>query len=170
MQFKNPEILFALFALLIPIIVHLFHLRKFQKENFTNVAFLKQVTLQTRKSSVIKKWLTLLARLLALAAIILAFAQPYTSVKNSLNSKTENVVYLDNSFSLQAKGNKGELLKRAVQDLISAVPENQNISILTNSQTFKNTSIKAIKNELLQLDYAANQLNYDAVILKGKTL
>ncbi len=45
MQFKNPEILYALFLLLIPIIVHLFQLRKFQKVAFTNVAFLKEATI-----------------------------------------------------------------------------------------------------------------------------
>ena len=55
MQFKNPELLYALFLLLIPIIVHLFQLRKFQKIAFTNVAFLKEATQQTRKSSQIKK-------------------------------------------------------------------------------------------------------------------
>ncbi|MFD2823664.1 BatA domain-containing protein [Lacinutrix iliipiscaria] len=170
MQFKHPELLYALFALLIPIIVHLFQLRKFQKENFTNVAFLKEVTLQTRKSSVIKKWLTLLARLLLFAALILAFAQPYTSKTNRLNTTSETVIYLDNSFSLQAKGSQGELLKRAIQDIITEVPEDETVSILTNQQTFKNTSIKAIKNDLLQLDYASNQLNYNAVLLKSKTL
>ena len=37
MQFKHPELLYALFLLIIPIIVHLFQLRKFQKEAFTNV-------------------------------------------------------------------------------------------------------------------------------------
>lgn len=61
MQFKNPEILYALFLLLIPIIIHLFQFRKFQKEAFTNVAFLKEVSIQTRKSSQLKKWLALLA-------------------------------------------------------------------------------------------------------------
>ncbi|MFD2541605.1 BatA domain-containing protein [Lacinutrix gracilariae] len=170
MQFKHPEILYALFALLIPIIVHLFQLRKFQTEKFTNVAFLKQVNLQTRKSAIIKKGLILLTRLLLLAAAIFAFAQPYTSKTNSLTTKTETVIYLDNSFSLQAKGTQGELFKRAIQDIITEVPEDENISIITNNQSFKNTSIKAIKNELLQLDYAANQLNYDAVLLKSKTL
>jgi hypothetical protein len=169
MQFKHPELLYALFALLIPIIVHLFQLRKFKKEAFTNVAFLKEVTLQTRKSSVIKKWLTLLTRLLLLASLIMAFAQPYTSKKNSLNTKTETVIYLDNSFSLQAKGTQGELLKRAVQDLITNVPEGENISIITNDKIFKNTTIKAIRNDLLQLDYSQNQLGFDAVLLKSKT-
>ena len=76
MQFKHPELLYALLLLLIPIIVHLFQLRRFQKVDFTNVAFLKSVTIQTRKSSQLKKWLTLVTRLLLLAAVILAFAQP----------------------------------------------------------------------------------------------
>jgi len=170
MQFKHPELLYALFLLLIPIIVHLFQLRKFQKEAFTNVAFLKKVTLQTRKSSQLKKWLTLLTRLLLLAGVIIAFAQPYTSLTNDFKAKNETVIYLDNSFSMQAKGAHGELLKRAVQDIISAVPEGEDISLITNSETYKNTSIKAIKNDLLTLGYSSNQLTYDAALLKSKKL
>ncbi|WP_100612315.1 vWA domain-containing protein [Confluentibacter lentus] len=170
MQFKHPELLYALFLLLIPIIVHLFQLRKFQKEAFTNVAFLKEVTLQTRKSSQLKKWLTLLTRLLLLACVILAFAQPFTAKTNAFKTKSETIIYLDNSFSMQAKGDQGDLLKRAVQDIISNVPENNTISLLTNDNTYKNTSIKALKNELLQLDYSAKPLTYDAALLKAKTL
>ena len=168
MQFKNPELLYALFLLLIPIIVHLFQLRKFQKVYFTNVAVLKKVQLQTRKSATIKKWLTLLTRLLLLAAIIIAFAQPYLSKTNAFNTKTETVIYLDNSFSMQAKGEKGDLLKRAVQDLIETIPETETLSLITNTESYKNTTIKAIKNELLQLDYVSNQLPYDAALLKSK--
>ena len=148
MQFKHPELLYALFLLLIPVIIHLFQFRKFQKEAFTNVAFLKEVAIQTRKSSQLKKWLTLLTRLLLLAAIIFAFAQPYTSKSKLLNTKSETVIYLDNSFSMQSKGNQGELLKRAVQDIISNVPEDETISLITNESTFKNTTIKAIKNDI----------------------
>lgn len=169
MQFKNPEILYALFLLLVPIIIHLFQLRKFQKEAFTNVAFLKKSTLQTRKSSQIKKWLVLCTRLLLLAAIIFAFAQPFTSNSNTFNTKKETVIYLDNSFSMQAKGNQGELLKRAVQDIITNVPENEIISLITNDNVFRNTTTKAIKNDLLQLDYTANSITPEAAILKSKT-
>ncbi|RAJ12025.1 vWA domain-containing protein [Olleya aquimaris] len=168
MQFKNPELLYALFLLLIPIIVHLFQLRKFQKEYFTNVAFLKKVQLQTRKSSTIKKWLTLLTRLLLLAAIIIAFAQPYISKSETFNTEKETVIYLDNSFSMQAKGDKGELLKRAIQDLINNIPDTEKLSLITNTESYRNTTIKAIKNELLQLNYSSNQLTYDAALLKAK--
>ncbi|PNQ73142.1 hypothetical protein C1T31_09155 [Hanstruepera neustonica] len=170
MQFKHPEILYALFLLIIPIIVHLFQLRRFQKEAFTNVAFLKQVIIQTRKSSQLKKWLTLITRMLLLACIIIAFAQPFTSNNTTFNTKPETVIYLDNSFSLQAKGEQGELLKRAIQEIIDEVNPDEKLSILTNDAVFKNTTIKTIQNDLLQLDYSANQLPYDAAILKSKNL
>ncbi len=170
MQFKYPELLYALFLLVIPIIVHLFQLRKFKKVPFTNVAFLKNITVQTRKSSQLKKWLTLFTRLALLAAIILAFAQPYFSKNKTLNKATETVIYLDNSFSMQAKGAQGVLLKRAVQDIISNVPEDEKISIVTNSENFRNTTIKAIKNNLLQLPYASNTLTHQTALLKSKSV
>ncbi len=168
MQFKNPEILYALLLLIIPIIVHLFQLRRFEKVAFTNVQFLKNITLQTRKSSQIKKWLTLFTRLLLLASIIIAFAQPYQASKTSFNTKSETVIYLDNSFSMQAKGTNGTLLNTAIQDLIEHVDENETIHIFTNDFNFPNTSIKAIKNDLIELSYSSTQLNYDAVVLKGQ--
>ncbi|MFD2726394.1 vWA domain-containing protein [Hyunsoonleella rubra] len=170
MQFKYPELLYALFLLLIPIIVHLFQLRKFKKVPFTNVAFLKNVNIQTRKSSQLKKWLTLITRLLLFALIILAFAQPYFSKNDTLNKVQETVIYLDNSFSMQAKGANGPLLKRAIQDIISNIPESQNISIVTNSKTYKNTSVNAVKNELLGLEYESKQPSFNAILLKSKNL
>ena len=169
MQFKHPELLYALFLLLIPVIIHLFQLRKFKKEAFTNVDFLKNVVLQTRKSSQLKKWLTLLTRLMLLAAVILAFAQPYTSKNKNFKTTTDTVIYLDNSYSMQSKGDKGELLKRAIQELITHVPNNKEITLFTNTKTFKNTKIAAIKNQLLQLNYSATPTNYNTVLLKAKT-
>lgn len=170
MQFKNPELLYALLLLLIPIIVHLFQLRRFQKVDFTNVAFLKSVTIQTRKSSQLKKWLTLLTRLLLLTAVIIAFAQPYFSKDDSFKLDSETVIYLDNSFSMQAKGNQGELLKRAVQDILESNYNDEKVTIFTNNSTLKNSSSKTIQNDLLQLAYSSNQLDYNAAILKGKAL
>ncbi|MCK7591102.1 BatA domain-containing protein [Subsaxibacter sp. CAU 1640] len=168
MQFKHPEILYALLLLVIPIIVHLFQLRRFQKVEFTNVEFLKKITLQTRKSSQLKKWLTLLTRLLLLACAIIAFAQPYLADSNTFNAKSETVIYLDNSFSMQAKSSNGSLLNKAVQDLIETMDDKEQITLFTNDNTFVNTTTKAIKNDLIQLKHSPNQLSYEAVVLKGK--
>ncbi|MEH6536043.1 MAG: BatA domain-containing protein [Psychroserpens sp.] len=168
MQFKHPELLYALFLLIIPIIVHLFQLRKFKSVPFTNVQFLKELTIQTRKSSQLKKWLTLITRLLLLACVIIAFAQPYISNSDSFSTKSETVIYLDNSFSMQSPSINGSLLNTAIQDIIENVDENEQISIFTNDANFNNTSIKAIKNDLIQLKHSPNQLAYDAAVLKGK--
>ena len=168
MQFKHPEILYFLFLLVIPILVHLFQLRRFKKEYFTNVRFLKELSIQTRKSSKIKKWLLLATRLLMLTSLIIAFAQPFFKAKDSKNSSNEMYIVLDNSFSMQAKGQKGELLKRAVQELLENTPENQTFSLITNSETFWNTDIKSIRTELQSLKYSALPFQLESAMAKIK--
>ena len=91
-HFNNPKILYSLFALLIPVIVHLFQLRKFQKVNFTNVKFLKELVVQTRKSSELEKWLILFTRILVLMFIILAFANPYFGEKKNFYPKRRSCI------------------------------------------------------------------------------
>jgi hypothetical protein len=166
MQFKHPEILYFLFLLVIPILVHLFQLRRFKKEYFTNVQFLKELSIQTRKSSTIKKWLLLFTRLLLLACLILAFAQPFFTAKESLKATNEMYIILDNSYSMQAKGQKGELLKRAVQDLLEHSPETQHFSLITNSESYWNTDIKSIQKDLQDLKYSATPFRLDNLIAK----
>lgn len=168
MQFKHPELLYALFLLIIPILVHLFQLRKFQKEDFTNVAFLKQISIQTRKSNTIKKWLVLLTRLGVIAMMVLAFAQPFFTQSDSATKEKETVIYLDNSFSMQAKGPSGQLFRQALQDLITNIPEEETFTLLTNTETYKNISIKNTRNNLLKLGYAAEQLTPGAIALKAQ--
>src|SRR5690606_14379538 len=121
MLFKHPELLYGLFLLVIPVLVHLFQLRRFRREQFTNVKFLKKAVLQTRKSSRIKKWLVLLLRLLLFASLIIAFAQPYIPFSETALNVKETVIYLDNSYSMQAKGRAGNLLKRSIQDLLEVL-------------------------------------------------
>lgn len=170
MQFKYPEILFALFLLLIPIFIHLFQLRRFQRVEFTNVAFLKKVTLQTRKSSKIKKWLTLLMRMLALVCVIIAFAQPFTASKTALSAKKETVIYIDNSFSMQAKGNKGNLLDRALQDLYEKAGTTEKLSWFSNNSERINSSTQDFRNEILSIGYSQNQLTPTQVLLKANQI
>ncbi len=169
MYFKNPNILFALFALIIPIIVHLFYLRRFQKTYFTNVKFLKELISKTRKSSKLKKWIILLTRMLALACIVIAFAEPSLK-KIELNNKKETVFYIDNSISNKEKGEKGEMLKVNIQNLINNYPKDEKINIITNDYVFKNKTIKNIKKELINLKYSNKQLGFKLIALKAKKL
>jgi len=77
MQFLSPGFLWALAALSIPVIIHLFSFRRYKTIYFSNVRFLKQVKEETASRNNIKHWLVLASRLLALLFLIFAFAQPF---------------------------------------------------------------------------------------------
>jgi hypothetical protein len=117
MKFLHPEFLFALFALAIPIIIHLFNFRKYKRVLFTNVAFLREVKEQTQASQKLKHLLVLLARLLFLTFLISAFAQPVIPLKDTEISPAEKVVsiFVDNSFSMQGENSEGSLLLQALE-------------------------------------------------------
>ncbi|WP_298286498.1 BatA domain-containing protein [uncultured Lutibacter sp.] len=166
MQFKHPEILYALFLVIIPIIVHLFQLQKFAKVPFTNVKFLKKIEQQTRKSARLKKWLTLITRILAFSCIIIAFSQPYFS-KYTTQQNFETSIYLDNSYSMQAKGESGELLKSIAQEIIENTHQKNNrISILTNDNYFKGLDETSLKNNLISIKYSPYKIDLNTVLLK----
>lgn len=168
MQFKYPELLWALLLLAIPIIIHLFQLRKFKRTPFTNVKLLKKVVSESRKSSTIKKWLILITRLGLVSALVLAFAQPFASASTALQEK-EFVFYLDDSFSMQAKLQGGTLLQNMVQDFIKNVPKEERFTLFTNNKVFSDVTIQDIQNDLLQLPISSNQLTIEEILLAAET-
>jgi len=116
MEFINPGFLYGLFALAIPVIIHLFNFRRFRKVYFTNVKFIEELKQETQKQSKLRHLLILLMRMLAITALVLAFAQPFIPVdkaKKNVNSGSIVSVYVDNSFSMQAESGKGTLLDEA---------------------------------------------------------
>jgi len=165
MQFHNPAILYFLLLLIIPILVHLFQLQKFVKTPFTNVAFLQKLVLETRKSSQLKKWLILCTRLLLFGALIIAFSQPYFST-NKQQKATHTFIYLDNSLSTNSKGEKGDLLQVAKQDLIENITIKGNFSLLTNNKYVKNISSSEIKKHILKITNTGKKSNFSSVLLK----
>ncbi|ADV50732.1 double-transmembrane region domain protein [Cellulophaga algicola DSM 14237] len=169
MHFKHPEILWGLFLLLIPILIHLLQLRRFKKTAFTNVKMLQKVVAESQKSRSLKKWLLLITRIALFTALIIAFAQPYFAKTTAFKSK-ETIIYIDNSFSMQAKKGNVSLLEIAVQDLLKKAPKNTKLSVFTNTDTYINTTIGAIQNDLLSLNFSQNQLPLNALELKAKSL
>ncbi|PCE63842.1 BatA domain-containing protein [Sediminicola luteus] len=168
-QFLYPNVLWALLLLGIPIIVHLFKLRRFKKTPFTNVKFLEKVVSETNKTSQIKKWLLLISRLGMLTFLILAFAQPFTATESALVTK-EYTVYLDNSFSMEAPGKQNDLLQEAIQDLAQHFPQEQKLSFFTNDQTYRDVSFQEIRSVVLQTTSNPEALNFEDVLLKAQTL
>ncbi len=137
MKFAHPEILWALGALAIPIIVHLFNFRRFKRIAFSNVAFLKEVQLQTKSRNKLRHLLILLARLLAIAFLVMAFAQPFIPLDEEQSGSNVRSVslYIDNSFSMEALSSDGPLLdlaKARAAEVVSAFQPTDRFNIITN--------------------------------------
>ena len=115
MNFVFPGFLFALFAISIPVIIHLFRFRRFRTVLFPNVAFLRQLSEASDKESRLKHLLILISRILAIAFLVMAFARPYIPVDGDDIDPAGNAtgVYIDNSFSMDALSARGTLLDEA---------------------------------------------------------
>ena len=137
LRFVYPEFLYALLLLAIPVIVHLFNFRRFKKIAFTNVRYLKEITEETSSRSKLKHLLTLLTRLLVIAFLVFAFAQPYIPVLNSNITEGGSAVsiYVDNSFSMEASTREGtslDIARDKAKQIVQAFKPTDKFQILTN--------------------------------------
>lgn len=137
MNFLYPGFLFALFAVIIPIIIHLFNFRKFKKVYFSNVAFLKEIKEQTSSQEKLKNLLILISRVLAIIFLVLAFARPFLPSNSKVDQNKGNIVsiYIDNSYSMEAVNKEGSLLdeaKRKAKEVVKAFQVNDRFQLLTN--------------------------------------
>jgi len=136
MQFLFPGFLAALAVLTIPIIIHLFYFRRFKRVYFTNVRFLKEVKEETSNRQKLRNLLVLLMRCLAIAAMVLAFAQPFIPLSGGVKKGERAVsVFVDNSFSMNALSKEApllELAKQRAREIVSAFRVEDRFQILTN--------------------------------------
>src|SRR5580698_262289 len=136
MHFTSPLFLFALLTLAIPVIIHLFNFRRYQKVYFSNVQFLKEIQEQQASRRNLKERLILASRLLALLFLVFAFARPYIPGKNAANAGKQQAVsiFVDNSYSMQTLNKEGTLLdeaKRRAKEIASAYSINDRFQLLT---------------------------------------
>ena len=137
MSFLSPTFLYALALIAVPVIIHLFYFRRFRKVYFSNVRFLREVKEETSMRSRLRNLLVLLLRCLAVASLVIAFAQPFLPVTEGVLTGRKAVsVYVDNSFSMGAEGERAPLLQLArdrAADIVEAYGPEDRFQIITNS-------------------------------------
>lgn len=158
MQWTHPSIFWALLLLIIPLLIHLFEWRRFRKFSFTNVRLLQEVEESSRKSKNLKKWLLLFSRLLALLFLVLAFIQPFWKRELSPEESAPVSIYLDNSYSMQARKGGLSLLEEAGQELMRSLPAQTRVNLLLNDRYLPGISLSQLQPVLLDLSYSSDQL------------
>jgi len=118
LNFLNPTVLFALFAGLIPLIIHLLNRRKIKEIRFSTIHFLKQMSRKEMRRLRIRQILLLIIRTLIILLLVLAFARPTLRSGAGLlagRTASEVVVIIDNSLSLNTLELTGSLLEKVRQ-------------------------------------------------------
>lgn len=178
MSFLYPTFLFALFALSIPVIIHFFNLQKPREILFTNVKFLKHVQELTSSKIKIKHWLVLLARLLTLLFLILAFAQPVIVDKglNALKDVNSVSIYMDNSLSLSNQAGEIKSFDEGLEyitALIHFFKPSTNFLFLTNDfegKDFVFRNSNKIQERVSEVNYSPLHRSIADVNLRFKSL
>ncbi len=157
MRFLYPSVLWAITALLIPIAVHLFNLRRHKLTYFSNTELLKNIQQENKRTRRLKHLVALLLRCVFLAALVLAFAFPYSRDTETGNESEEDVVgvYIDNSMSMKALSERTTLLddaRESARSLVRQYPPSTRFLLLTNSFEVQNEYPMNQEEMLDQLD------------------
>ena len=111
MTFLQPIALLGLLLALAPIIIHLLNLLRHRTVPWAATRFLFQARKSSSRLSKLKRWLILLVRVLALAALAFMIARPMTggdSLFSLSNGSPEVLVLvLDRSASMETTTDKG---------------------------------------------------------------
>ena len=139
MKFLYPNILWCLFALAIPIIIHLFNFRRHKIVYFSNTATLKTIEQENAKTKKLKYIIALIMRMLFIAALVFAFAHPYNPDQKLKTDDADNLVavYIDNSMSMQSQSSEISLIEDArasARKIVSNISPSQRFVLLTNSR------------------------------------
>lgn len=109
MSFTHPWFLLGLLGIAIPVLLHLFELRRPTRVLFTNLGFIREVQIVTARQRKVKHLLVLLARIGFVVCLVFMFAQPYlpAQIHATDTDRSDPAVLLDTSPSMQA-GENGE--------------------------------------------------------------
>ena len=124
MSFLYPKMLWGLFAVLIPLLIHFFHSRNIVKVNFSSIFYLTELKNTSIKKLKTINWLLIFIRMAIIFCLIMMFASPI--VKNNslwIPSKKEAlaVVFIDNSASMSLEIEGESLLEKSLKKVSKIV-------------------------------------------------
>lgn len=139
MAFLNPLFLFGLFAAAVPLLIHLWSRRQAVTVDFSSLIFLVAAHRQNVRRIQLKQLLILLLRMLIVALIALALARPFLTLGLPLaavRTKTDVVIVLDNSYSMQYEDVDGvwfDKAKMVATDVLRSLRHGDSASLILMS-------------------------------------
>src|SRR5690606_2143276 len=153
--------------------IHLYNLRKFKQVFFPDIRFLRDLQLATRRQSKVQHWWLLLLRMLFLAALVLAFAQPYINSGVKDNRALVQAIFIDNSYSMTAAKGPLSLLdksKSVAMDWIRNAPLETRFVVMSHDRTSITRAVTAKEAEevLQSIQVSAQTIPLSSILNKLK--
>jgi hypothetical protein len=114
--FLNASILAFIFAIAIPLFIHLFNKQRKKKIKFSSLRFLQIMEKQRLKRIKIYDYILILLRTLVILCLVIAFARPTltgNTLFSSKNARTTSVIILDNGINMSRYDDMGSRYLRA---------------------------------------------------------
>ncbi len=163
MTFLNPALFWAFTAISIPILIHIFNLRRTKKMDFSTLMFLKEIQQTKYKKIRLKQLLILLCRIFFIGLLVMAFTRPYDEGYLSAGDsrvRSSVILLLDDSFSmeaLQTSGNDFESAKKRLIEFSNSLNSEDEIFFITISDLDRSPSDCLIKDKTFLLDSLTNK-------------
>ena len=175
MNFNNPNFLFFIPAIAIPILIHFISLKKKETELFSNVNFLEKIELIRRRKSFLENLILLITRILIFLLIIFAFSDPVKK-NTSLNTSDNIILYVDNSHSMSVSNDNGiifEQAKNIARNIIQNENRNKKYLFIDNNFNISNEKLissKKVLEKIDQLQITSKSLNFKDILEKKKIM
>lgn len=181
MIFLNPAILFGLLAASIPVIIHLFNLRKLKKIEFSTLTFLKELQKNKIRKIKLKQWILLVLRVLIILFVVMAFARPALQSMQiggtTSAAKTTSIFILDDTFSMSVVDQKGSYFNQAkeiMNQIISQLQEGDEVGLIIVSDK-KNenkltSNLSEFEKNIDQIDLSFTSGDLNSAITKAAQL
>ena len=176
MHFANPGFLWALFLLIIPIIIHLFKFRRYKQVYFPNIRFLKKIDEEQKSRRRLKDILILLSRILAISALVFAFAMPFLGSSKTASKGNIVSIYVDNSFSMENESDQGKLLdiaKKKAEELVMTFQPSDQFQLITNDLEARHQRLvnrQAFLQFLYEVDLSAASIDLSEIYQRQVSL
>ncbi len=160
MNFNNPNFLFFIPAIAIPILIHFISLKKKETELFSNVNFLEKIELIRRRKSFLENLILLITRILIFLLIIFAFSDPVKK-NTSLNTIDNIILYVDNSHSMSVSNDNGiifEQAKNIARNIIQNENRNKKYLFIDNNFNISNEKLISSKKSIRKNRSASNNI------------
>lgn len=132
--FLNSTALFAAFAALIPLIIHLFSRRRVKVVEFSSVRHLKAMQRRQVRRLKVRQLLLLILRMLIILAVVIAFARPTTRQGTlGAHASVSAVILFDNSASMNryvADGNLFDLARTRTTELLKTFGQADQVMLI----------------------------------------